>query len=47
MQKLNEKQLYNISGGAIKSSVLLGLAAVGVLIAGIIDGLLRPLKCHS
>lgn len=47
MQILTKSELYNIEGGALKKTIALGLVAVGVLIAGIIDGLLRPLKCRS
>jgi len=47
MQILNDCELYNIEGGAIKKSLVMGLLALGVLVAGIIDGLLRPLKCNS
>jgi len=47
MQILNECELYKIEGGAIKKSLVVGLLALGVLITGIIDGLLRPLKCRS
>lgn len=47
MQILNNCELNDVEGGAIKKSLLIGLVAIGVLVAGIIDGLLRPLKCHS
>lgn len=47
MQILNDCELMSIEGGAIKKSLIVGLVAIGVLVAGIIDGLLRPLKCNS
>lgn len=47
MEKLKEQELYEITGGAVKKSVIFGILAVGALIAGIIDGLLRPLKCNK
>lgn len=46
MQILKTEELYNINGGAMKKALLTGLVAIGVLLAGIIDGLFRPLKCH-
>lgn len=47
MQILSDCELNDIEGGAIKKTLVLGLVALGVLVAGIIDGLIRPLKCHS
>ena len=47
MQNLKDSELYMITGGALKKGLIFGLLAVGALVAGIIDGLLRPLKCHS
>lgn len=47
MEILKEQELYEVTGGAVKKSVIFGILAVGALIAGIIDGLLRPLKCNK
>jgi len=47
MSILKEEELYKIEGGAIKKSLVAGIIAIGVLIAGIIDGLIRPLKCNG
>lgn len=46
MEKIQETELLMISGGGVKKSLLFGLLALGTLVAGIIDGLLRPLKCN-
>lgn len=42
---LKENELMDIEGG-VKYSILLAIGAVGVFIAGVIDGILRPLKCN-
>lgn len=42
---LKENDLIKIQGGA-KYSFLIALGAIGVFIAGVIDGILRPLKCN-
>ncbi|MBQ6686975.1 MAG: class IIb bacteriocin, lactobin A/cerein 7B family [Bacilli bacterium] len=47
MVLLKDKDLVEINGGGVKKGLLIGLAALGALVAGIIDGLLRPLKCRS
>ena len=41
---LEEKELEQIVGGGYK--LLAALTAVGIFIAGVIDGFLRPLKCN-
>ncbi len=46
MERLQESELFMVSGGAAKKALLFGLLALGTLVAGIIDGLLRPLKCN-
>lgn len=46
MKKLTVEELKKVNGGAI-STKLLALIPLGIsLIAGIIDGYLRPLKCN-
>ena len=46
MNKLSNAEMYEVSGGAI-SRFTVGIAVgVGVFIVGVIDGFLRPLKCH-
>ncbi len=44
--KLNEKELETINGGGISWSLVAAIGAIGVFIAGVVDGILRPLKCN-
>lgn len=41
---LTENELTNITGGGW--GVFAAIGAVAVFIAGLVDGLLRPLKCR-
>ncbi len=43
---LKEQELNEIKGGGLSLSVLAAIGAVGILVVGIIDGILRPLKCN-
>ena len=43
---LKEQELQNITGGGISYSILGIIGAIGVSIAGVVDGILRPLKCN-
>ncbi len=43
--QLSNEQLLNVNGGLSKWAIL-GLIAAGVLVVGIIDGYMRPLKCR-
>lgn len=43
---LTDKELNLINGGAIKWTIGLAIGSLITLIAGIIDGYLRPLKCN-
>ncbi len=43
---LKEQELNEISGGGISYTVLGILTAIGVFIAGVVDGIVRPLKCN-
>ena len=42
---LKENELIQITGGA-KFAIVAAIGAIGVFIAGVVDGILRPLKCH-
>lgn len=42
---LKENDLLKIQGGA-KYTFLLAIGAIGVFIAGVIDGIFRPFKCN-
>lgn len=43
---LKEQELTKIVGGGVSSSVLAIIGAIGVFIAGVVDGIIRPLKCN-
>lgn len=45
MERIEEDELKNINGG-ISGWAIAGIVAGGVLLAGIIDGIARPLKCN-
>ena len=42
---LKETELEQIQGGASRG-LLIAIGAIGVFIAGVVDGILRPLKCN-
>ena len=46
MKNLNDKELMNIEGGAVKIGMVVGIAAGVTFLIGLIDGLFRPLKCN-
>lgn len=43
---LKESELYAMDGGAIHWGVVGVIGAIGVFIVGVVDGLLRPLRCN-
>ncbi len=43
---LKEQELLEIEGGAIRYALLATLGAIGIFIAGVVDGILRPLRCN-
>ena len=43
---LRETELLKIEGGALRYAILATFGAIGVFIAGVIDGILRPLRCN-
>lgn len=44
---LTEKEMFNIEGGKVSWSIAGIVGAIITLIAGIVDGYLRPLKCNK
>lgn len=46
MKELSQKELQRIEGGSISVGTALGISGAIVFIIGIIDGYLRPFKCH-
>lgn len=47
MKNLEKEQLKQIWGGSATSVLLISILGLGTIIAGIVDGFLRPLKCHE
>lgn len=46
MKNLNDLELMNIEGGAVKAGIIVGIAAGITFLIGLIDGIIRPLKCN-
>ncbi len=46
MKDLTNEELQSINGGGIHVGFLMGLGAAVTFIIGVIDGLVRPLKCN-
>lgn len=46
MKRLTDKELMNIDGGAVKIGIGILIVAGITFIAGVIDGIVRPLKCN-
>lgn len=44
---MNNQELTEIKGGAIKWAIVSGVAAVVTFIIGVVDGYFRPLKCNN
>ena len=43
---LKKEELNEVIGGGISLSILGIIGAIGVFIAGVVDGFLRPLRCN-
>lgn len=46
MKNLNEKELMQVQGGAVSKFLIGGLIVLGIFIAGVVDGYLRPYGCR-
>ncbi len=46
-KSLNLKEQYEIKGGGIKFGVIAAIVGLGTFIIGIVDGIIRPLKCYK
>lgn len=46
MNSLNDKELMSINGGGINIGAIVGIAAGITFLIGLIDGIIRPLKCN-
>ena len=47
MEILKTNELNNIKGGGISFKLLMGIVGATSFIVGLIDGLIRPLKCRN
>ena len=47
MKILKEEELKNMKGGALGSKLIMALVSGGAFLIGLIDGVLRPLKCRN
>ncbi len=45
--KLNEKQMLDVNGGAVKWGVIAGFGAFASFVIGVIDGWMNPQKCNG
>ena len=46
MNNLNDKELMNVNGGGVNIGLVVGIAAGITFLIGLIDGIVRPLKCN-
>ena len=47
MRELNEMEMKQISGGGFSWGFAAIFVMGAVFVVGVIDGLVRPLKCHN
>ena len=47
MNKLNDNEMKNITGGGISFGVIAAIAAGITFVTGLFDGILRPLGCRE
>ena len=43
---LTNEELVDINGGAIRWGIIAGIAAAVTFLIGVVDGIVRPLRCH-
>lgn len=46
MKNLTDNELKNVDGGGFNVGLLVGIGAAVTFIIGIIDGIVRPLRCN-
>ena len=46
MKKLSNEEMKKIDGGGVNIGLLVGIGAGVSFLIGLIDGLIRPLKCN-
>ena len=47
MEILKNEEMKEVKGGGLSLKFLMGILTAGTFIVGIIDGILRPLKCRN
>ena len=46
MKKLSDDELKNVDGGGLSFGAIVGIIAGITALIGVIDGIVRPLKCN-
>lgn len=46
-KNISVKEQYEIRGGGVKVGLIATIIGIGTFIIGIIDGVIRPLKCYK
>ena len=46
MRKVNDLEMYEITGGAVKWGLIAGLGALASFMIGVYDGWVNPKKCN-
>lgn len=46
MKVLNDEEMMNINGGGFNIGIAFGITAGITFLIGLIDGIIRPLKCN-
>ena len=46
MKKMSDKELMTIDGGGFNIGVATGIVAGVAFLIGVLDGIIRPLKCR-
>lgn len=44
--EISDKELLKVEGGGISVGAIFGIAAGVTFLISVIDGIVRPLKCH-
>ena len=44
--EISDKELLTVEGGGVNIGVIFGIAAGVTFLISVIDGIVRPLKCH-
>ena len=47
METLKKNEMMRIKGGGITGWVIVGIGALAVFLAGVIDGFVNPKKCSN